>query len=594
MDQILTTYKQFIDEYKTDESYQSIKKQPKNISKSIVNLITKINQQQTTLQEVMYQHIMKEGYVMTNVIGDRIYEGSILAIENEEEKDKQEMIRIVKHHFEKHVDDPENTVVGNYASDKIIQILKNHNEIIGIKAGIIDVNLKHEQRRKLTSNFTKHCAFESWKILRRGTIVLYEMENKEYQYARVSSDYRITNEVMDISLYITADETKMISVPWTKLLIVPSDVVDSESFGGSLNAICKDCSEVMMRKIIEEMNNFMIAKINEDFKIDISFVNKKDVLTRKHVKKIKMIQEALKALNDNVLGDFHDEITETLRLKLSAMVDLIRRNVVPTYVVFQSRPKREIIMGVDYLNWSKSKLSQIIKSIDKLIKSLNKEKDSIVTGVLTKEMREWEKRILTDKSIELLSLNGFDESIQLDNTANIEGVLYNKFIIEEVLANVNEPFIKKDIDIFCNVFLETLTNYMAKLRYTAISIAKIDDRNLTNQQVISQLNTYVSMNGNEMNLEFIINEMLRVNEYLLASETQLIESEGKKTVFEVFVDAIKEINSQYTECIDQNVNAIKKFNEEYIIERRQEMDGGLSLAPHIRMQRWLRRKQMKQ
>ena len=59
---------------------------------------------------------------------------------------------------------------------------------------------------------------------------------------------------------------------------------------------------------------------------------------------------------------------------------------------------------------------------------------------------------------------------------NIEGVLYNKFICEEVLASVNEPFIKKDIDMFCNVFLETLTNYMAKLRYTAISIAKIDDK----------------------------------------------------------------------------------------------------------------------
>lgn len=596
MEACITAYKQFVDDFKTDEIYQNVKKQPKNISKNIIGLMQKIQQNNVTLQEVMYANAMKEGYVMTNEVGDRIKEGSKIAYEAEEEKEKKELIWTVLDHFRKFKDDPENTVIGNYACDKLVSILKFHTQQIGVKAGIIDVNLKHEQRRNPNHCFKRPLAFEYWKILRIGTIVLYEMESKEYQFARVAKDCRITNEVMDVPLYINADETKMICVEWKKLIIVPSDVVDPATFGGSLHPICKDCADVMMKQIISDMNDFIINKLKDEIGIDISFINRKDSLNRKSVNKIKQIIEQLKTIGELTLNDFFDEVTETLRVKLSSMVDIVRRNVVPTYIIYQNRPKRDIIMGVDYLRWAKNRFEGMIKNIERLVKVLSKEKDSIIEGTLINEMRQWQYQVMYDKCIELLSDNGFDESISLKNTSNIEGVLQNKFIIDEYLLIINNDDIKSNIDKFLEDVLEKLTHYLSKLKATGSSITKINEKGKNNSQFIEALESYVDANSEDPwvpTLQMIIEEMGRVNDLILAENFQSMESEGRRSAFELFVDVLKLIQQEYEECIEQNQEAVNKFNDETSIEKRQTIDGGLSLAPHVQMQRWLSKKQMK-
>ncbi|BFU21058.1 hypothetical protein EHI8A_030490 [Entamoeba histolytica HM-1:IMSS-B] len=593
----ITAYKQFISDYQSDTTFQSTKKVPKNISKSIITLVKQIKECNTTLQEVMYAHAMKEGFVMSNNIGDRIAEASLLAYNAEEDKEKKEMIQIVKEHFNINIDDPENTAIGNYACDKLVQVLKFHCNQIGIRASIIDVNISHENRRKNTSYFTKDCSFDAWKILRRGTIVLYKMSAGEYQFARVAKDCRLVNEIMDVPLYISADETKQIGICWKELLIVPSEVVDPNSFGGSLSAICKDCAEVMMIKIMNEMNDFVMNKLNTDFKIDVSVLCKKDNLTRRSVKKIKSVQEQLKGLSENTLSDFYEEVTETLRVKLSSMVDLVRRGVVPTYVVFQNRPKRDIIMGVAYLEWARNKYSQILKNTDKLIKVLSKEKELILNGSLPNEMKEWQQQILSEKSMELLSEYGFDDSIVLNNSTNIEGVLYNKFVIDQLLSNLNEPSIDKEIQTLLTEMTDKLLNYFAKLRSTAVSVSKLGDKGKSDEQIIELLTTFIASNKEEpvdSSLQLIVDEMKRVLDLIKSSDKQHNNKEEEKGIYALFVDILQNLSQQYSDCIEQNKEAIERFNEEPYIEKKQNIDQGLSLAPHVQMQRWLSKKQVKQ
>lgn len=589
----MTTYHQFVEDFKTEESYQNLKKNPKAISKAAAGLMKQIEDAGTTLQEVMYAHAMENGVVMANAVGDRIYDGLMAAYDTEEDSEKKSLIKALLDHFRVNIDDPENTAIGNYACDELVKILKYHSAQIGVIPSIISVNINHEQRRKTSQFFTEKCPFESWKILRRGTVVLYKMQSGEYQFARVNMDVRIVNELMEVPCNISVDEQKIISVHWKDLIVVPAEVVDPVSFGGSLNGICKDCAAVEVNKILKEMDDFFIVRLKELLNIDIGFVNKRDALRRKHVTAIKEIYTKMKELDETALTDFNDEITETLRVKLSSLVDLIRRGVLPTYILLQHRTKMEIIR-VDYREWAMKNYSYQLKKIDGLIKMLSKEKETVCNGTLIKEMQDWQDKVLNDGIMKVLNDNGYDDSVSLAASGqNIEGMNYNKFITEQVLMNINDPTIQRCIDEVVTEITTKLTHYLNRLRSVALSRIKVKDvKEMKDEEAIEQINNWIDINHADpisMALSDVVSEMKRVVDLLNPT------AEGCKSIRDMFIGGINEIDLKLIDLIQRNQQQNKGTLDSFGFKLSGSdlpTDPGLSLAPHIKMRRWLNKQQM--
>ncbi|KAL7716651.1 Portal protein [Entamoeba marina] len=538
----------------------------------------------------MYAHAIENGVVMSNVVGDRIYNGLALAISSEEEKEKREKIINFHEHFERYIDDPENTAVGNYACDELVRILKYHQKCIGIRSSIIDINLNHELRRSPNDLFTsKDRPFESWKLLRRGTLALHQMESGEYIFCRVSRDYRLTNEIYEIPVEI--DTTgKIISVSWTKLIIVPADVADSSSFGGSLNGLCKDYAAVKVSQILSDVNEIFMQKLREEFNVDIGFLTKVDSLRRKHVTAIKEVHTKMVALNDIQLTNCFEEVTEILRSKLSEMVSLVRRGVVPTYVLLQSRTKIEIIR-VDYREWARKRFSAMLKTTEKLIKALSKEKDAILSGALIKEMGEWQNNLISEKALQLLVEMGFDSSLAsvTNMPPNIEGLLYNKSVIEQIIQNQNQEHVVECITTLKKEITKKLSDYLSKLRGIALSVMKTKDvKEMSDEEALKIINNYVQVNSlddNIISLQMITDEMNRIVIFLNAGNEQRIGGEEMKSMSDMFFDNLRIKLQQISDLLENN----KDKNQ---LKKRQTVDHGLVLAPHVKLQRWLQKQQM--
>ena len=106
--------------------------------------------------------------------------------------------------FEDHIDEPDSHLLGLTVDDEVYDIMTQHYKEHGLFEIIADNNIRYMQRGRVNLS-----GYESWRILRKGSIVIYLDQRV---FGRVVKDVRIINENTPIEIYANREESSIISL----------------------------------------------------------------------------------------------------------------------------------------------------------------------------------------------------------------------------------------------------------------------------------------------------------------------------------------------------------------------------------------------
>lgn len=469
--------------------------------------------------------------------------------------------------FDDHIDEPDGHLLGLTVDDEVYDIMIQYEKENGFFEILADNNIQYMRRGRIALN-----GYESWRVLRKGSIVIYK---EERIFARIAKDVRIINENTPIIIYPNREESKIISLTVKDVIIMPSKSVNPANYvANNCGCLVKDREKQIVKEVLASFEETLIEGLKNDMQID---VRSKEYFTRLDFLELSQSFERFTKLTKEKRNKFIQKYIGILKQKLETKKMEI--GMEKGYIYYPSWKRERNGVYVDENKFISGKLDEYKIELQGYKNEVEKQPTSMLQQLSYDSFQEKRDTAVKNAFIQYLRKFGFvpdsfDDQVAMKCPKSVETIYSNKIILDTILIDLyRDPqfeeflqnqigYIRRQSDIYISKMMIVLNEIVNQITYEPVDY----------EEMIEEARKHASKKPSEQQSKGIV-RAINIYEQIKYVEsepnTPLHETCYGKIAMKIFYTMQNEFDAVYHMW---GYDAFYKFHKEAEYEHKSETD----------------------
>ena len=392
-------------------------------------------------------------------LADKFFRSSNALFKEEGSSDANcvEDLKTIRNWFDHHIDEPDGHLLGLTVDDEVFEIMTQYYREHTVFETLADNSIHYAQRGRVSLN-----GYESWRILRRGAIVIY-LEQKVF--ARVVKDVRIINENTPIEIYPNREESTIVSLRLKDVLLMPSEAVNPANYAANnCGCLVKDREKTIVREVLNSFDDVLMDGMKAELDID---VRPKEYFTRMDYQNLLSSFEKFSKLAKDKKNKFVQKYIGILKQKIETKKMEI--GMESGYIYYPSWKRERNGVYVDEMKFITQKLDDYKIELQGYKNEVEKQPQSLLQQLSFDSFTEKRDNAVKNAFINYMKKFGFvpdsfDDQVAMKCPKNIETIYSNKIILDSILIDLyKDPLFTEFLEQQIGYIRRQTDNYIMKL-----------------------------------------------------------------------------------------------------------------------------------